>query len=388
VISVSPPEIGEGQSAAISTVTAFTGGAPPYTCLWLEEPPSAANFSDLGFSFTDGCTQSSKPSASTGAMTEKGNWAFELQVTDGRGATVVSSPAKLVVNASIGPVLRASCSPTPVVVGSATQCEATVEEFGSAVPTGSIAWTSSSQGKFSQTSCKLSEGACSVKFTPTAAGSSVILLASYGGDSTYSLSSATYTLTVTVKASKTTVSCYHHTALAPFACEAKVSGFSPTGTVSWSQEGNGTVFPANETCTLLKGSCSVTLTGDRPGDLTVNASYGGDLNNEASSATHELKVAKKSTTVTMECASRNLVVGRVVRCEATVGGYSPTGTVTWSKVSGSGRVTFSSKTCTLSSGSCWVTITATAAGSLEIRATYGGDPNNIKSSGTLVLTLT
>jgi hypothetical protein len=35
-----------------------------------------------------------------------------------------------------------------------------------------------------------------------------------------------------------------------------------------------------------------------------------------------------------------------------------------------------------------VTVTATASGSVEIKATYGGDSNNLKSSGTLALMIT
>jgi hypothetical protein len=83
-------------------------------------------------------------------------------------------------------------------------------------------------------------------------------------------------------------------------------------------------------------------------------------------------------------------VGTPVTCTATVSGEYPsqTGTVSWSKVSGSGEVTFSSTTCTLSSGSCQMTITGTAAGSAEIRVAYGGDSNNLKSSGTFVLLIT
>jgi hypothetical protein len=34
-----------------------------------------------------------------------------------------------------------------------------------------------------------------------------------------------------------------------------------------------------------------------------------------------------------------------------------------------------------------VIVTASAAGSFEIKASYGGDSNNLKSSGTLVLTV-
>jgi hypothetical protein len=283
-----------------------------------------------------------------------------------------------------------SCSPSSVVVGSATTCEATVKGSGS-TPTGSVAWSSSSPGEFSGTSCRLSRGACSVKFTPTAAGSSVILNASYGGDSKNFQSAGTYNLTATIKATKTTVSCspIEVPAASPrtVTCKAVVTGYSPTGTMTWSQGGTGSVSFVTMMCTLSRGSCSVTMTGAQPGSVTVQASYGGDPNNTPSSGTRGLEVGKELSTVTIACSSR-MSVGVPATCTATVSGYSPTGTVTWARVSGTGEVTFPSNTCTLSSGNCLVTVTATHPGSLKIKAVYSGDSNNLESTGTLVLSIT
>ena len=283
-----------------------------------------------------------------------------------------------------------SCSPSSVVVGSATTCEATVKGSGS-TPTGSVAWSSSSPGKFSSTSCRLSKGACSVKFTPTAADSSMSLQANYEGDSKNSPSSGAYNMTVTLKASKTTISCspINVPAASPkiVTCKAKVAGYSPTGTMTWSQNGTGSVSFVTIICTLSKSSCSVTMTGAQPGNAVVQASYGGDSNNTPGSGTHRLEVGKELSTATIGCSSK-LGVGVPVACTATVSGYSPTGTVTWARVSGTGTVTFSSNTCTLSSGSCQVTVTATRAGSLKIKAVYSGDSNDLTSAGTLVLTIT
>ena len=289
-------------------------------------------------------------------------------------------------------LLRVTCSPSSVVVGSATKCSAIAQVAGPA-PTGSVAWSSSSPGKFSSTTCKLSRdgsySACSVKFTPAAAGSSLILTANYGGDSKNPPTAGAYNLIVTTKATKTIVSCSPSSVPAASSktvtCKARVTGYSPTGTMTWSQSGTGSAFFVATTCTLSKGSCSVTMTGARPGSVAAQASYGGDPNNAISSGTRGLKVGKALTTVTIVCSSTKLSVGVPVRCTATVSGYFPTGTVTWARVSGVGRVTFSSKTCTFSSGSCSVTVTATKAGSVKIKATYSGDPNNVKSVGTVVL---
>gem|GEM_PF-537739 len=391
-ISVSPVTVEINQSALISTTTTFTGGTPPYTCQWLEEPPSTANFSDLGSPFTTGCTPSSKPSASTGVLPTSGTWAFEVQVTDALGTTVVSPSATLSVSTLIGPVLTLSCSPAPVVVGSATDCEATVQGSGSAT-TGSVAWSSNGPGKFSKTSCKISYGACSVKFTPTAAGSSLGLLASYGGDSRNYPSAQAYILNVTMKASETTVSCTPAgvPAASPktITCKAKVTGYSPTGAVAWSQGGTGSVSFSGvpTTCTLSRGACSVTMTGSTAGDLNVSASYAGDPNNAASYAAASLSITKAKTKLSITCVQTSLVNGNSTTCTATVvGSYSShAGTVTWSEGAGSGSVAFLPETCSLSAGSCSVNVTASATGKVTIEVVYAGDPNNQSSSGTAKL---
>jgi hypothetical protein len=48
---------------------------------------------------------------------------------------------------------------------------------------------------------------------------------------------------------------------------------------------------------------------------------------------------------------------------------------------------FSLTTCTLESGSCSITLSPASSGSVKVRATYLGDSNNLRSSGTAVLTI-
>ena len=177
--------------------------------------------------------------------------------------------------------LTVSCDPAPVVVGSETTCEATVRGFGLG-PTGTVAWSSDRVGKFSKLVCKFSDGACSVKFTPTAAGS-VILTANYGGDSEDLPSAGTYGLAVVMEATNTAVSCTPKSAVAGssaiITCKAKVIGYSPTGTVSWSQTGTGSVSLGSTACILSQGRCYVMATGSTGGQVIINATYSGDSNN-------------------------------------------------------------------------------------------------------------
>jgi hypothetical protein len=204
----------------------------------------------------------------------------------------------LTVNAS-PMTFTLSCSHASVAVGATVTCKAKVVGSGSA-PTGGVVWSTDSAGTLSSTSCTLSKhksySTCSVKFTPTVAGSSVVLTASYGGDSKNFPSAGTYSLTVTTKATKTTVSCTPKSAVAGSSmivtCTAKVTGYSPTGMVSWFQSGTGSVSLTSTECTLSQGTCSVTMTGTTAGKVTLQATYSGDLNNRGSSGTAKLTIKK------------------------------------------------------------------------------------------------
>lgn len=224
--------------------------------------------------------------------------------------------------------------------------------------------------------------------------------ASYGGNTNNLPSSGAFTLSVTVRTSKTTVSCSPTSAVfgstKVITCKAKVSGYSPTGSVTWSQSGGtGSVNFVFATCSLSKGACSVTMTGASGGTVTVLAVYSGDPNNAggtSNAAKLTIKPAKTSLSVT--CTSSSVVVGSSASCTATLTGYASLvagETVTWSQSAGSGKVSFSSSsstTCTLSAGgTCLVALTGAREGSVTLKAVYGGDPDNQGSSRTAKLAI-
>ena len=404
-ISANPVAIKPGQSSNLNTTVPFKGGTSPYTCQWLFSR-NATNFAAsvqlLRSNFTEGCTPTSEPSTLSPTLPVNGTWGFELKVTDAVGASVSSNLVTVTVGSLPITIVTVSCHPASMVVGSATTCKAVVKGTGSARPKGTVSWSSDSPGTFypASESCGLlrlnkSAGWCSVRFWPSASGS-VIITAYYVGDANNAPNAGPSTLAVTPETSTTSVSCSPASVPAAssrtITCKAVVKGHSPTGTVTWTTSTSGIVSISSSTCTLSsisssKSSCSVEMTGTQPGSVMVTAGYGGDLGNGPSSGTHVLHVGKAVTTVTITCSSTSLSIGVPVTCTATVSGYSPTGTVTWGRVSGAGRVTFSSPTCSLLSGSCQVTVTATKAGSIKIKAFYGGDSDNIKSVGMLVLTI-
>jgi hypothetical protein len=195
-ISVSPTTIGKGQSAKLSVKTPFKGGTSPYTCQWLKKSPTATSFTALGGSFMAGCTTSSKPSRSTGALTMLGTWTFELQVKDAAGAKVVSSPVKLTVKSLTHVTI--TCTKSTIAKGAKMTCTATVTGKYSS-HTGTITWTKAS-GKgsvaFSSKTCELVKGKCSVTVKGTTKGS-VTIKATYNGDTHNLGSSGTLVRTIT-----------------------------------------------------------------------------------------------------------------------------------------------------------------------------------------------
>lgn len=80
----------------------------------------------------------------------------------------------------------------------------------------------------------------------------------------------------------------------PVACTAAVSGSNPTGTVAWITS-SGTGHFSNSNCTLSSGNCSTTYTDASPGNVTITASYSGDLNNAQSNSSATLTVSPVTT---------------------------------------------------------------------------------------------
>jgi phospholipase C len=191
----------------------------------------------------------------------------------------------------LGPGASAVCSDTSVTVGTTVVCKATV--IGSPAPTGTVRWSSSGQGEFSALTCTLHKGACSVKYTPTSAGS-VTLTAKYSGDAKNPASFDIFSLAVTKRTSSTTLSCSQVSVVAGSSsvikCTAKVKGYSPTGTVTWSSSGKGSVKFAEGRCSLTMSACSVTMTGKTFGTVIIKAAYSGDNNNKASFGTWKMTI--------------------------------------------------------------------------------------------------
>jgi len=177
-------------------------------------------------------------------------------------------------------------------------------------------------------------------------------------------------------------------------------GYKATGTVTYEYFSggacSGTPTNVGSAVTVTNGVVpnSASHAFKTVGTYSWKAVYSGDKNNGAAASPCERLTVLKATTapthMTITCTKSSFAIGAKVTCTAKVTGTYPshTGTITWSKVSGTGQVKFSSTTCTLSSGKCSATVTATVVGSITIEAVYSGDSHNPWSSGTAKLTVT
>jgi YVTN family beta-propeller protein len=284
-----------------------------------------------------------------------------------------------------------------VIEGSAVTTTTITTTVTSTVPTTTTYTTTITGPSTTATSTVTSTGTTTVTSVVPTTSTYVITIT---GPTTTSYSTGTTTVysttTLTVlPQSKLTVACtpLSLTMGSPrtIKCTAKVTGYNPTGSVAWSQSGTGSVSFSSPSCNLVKHSCSVTMTAAFPGTVTVRGTYSGDSNNAGSAATSKLITVKQAkTSLLLSCSSTSKDVWT---CTATLKGYagSVSGeSISWSKPSGKGSVSFPSPaTCTLSSvGTCSITATGTSKGKVMIEAVYSGDTNNLGSSKTKNLKVT
>ena len=111
---------------------------------------------------------------------------------------------------------------------------------------------------------------------------------------------------------------------------------------------------------------------------------GGNTYTLVSGSITLIATGKYATTTKLSCSPQSFLLDGSTNCTVTVsGGSSPGGTVAFSQSGGSGSLSFPNPaTCTLSSGSCSLTMTGTSPGAPLVLASYPGDSTNLGSSGT------
>jgi hypothetical protein len=152
---------------------------------------------------------------------------------------------------------------------------------------------------------------------------------------------------------------------------ASVFGTSPTGSVSFSANGNSL-----GTETVTNGIATLQTSFANAGSYAVTATYSGDSDNTAStSAATAVTISAAASSTTLQAPSSGSVNGQIT-LKATVSGNSPTGSVSFSAGS------TSLGTATLTSGVATLQTSFAAAGSYSVTATYKGDQNNAASTSS------
>jgi YVTN family beta-propeller protein len=184
-------------------------------------------------------------------------------------------------------------------------------------------------------------------------------------------------------------------------------GFDPSGNLWVADSDNnrvlefakGSGFTSDQGASLVLGQSAATSlyipTGvavDSSGDVWVSDSGNGRvLEFSASSTTTVTTTTSASATATVTvvtCSPSTISMGSETTCTAEVTGASPTGDIAFATSSpNGGSVTPSSASCSLSDGACSVAFRGSVGhtGSVTVRATYSGDPQNLESSNTYLV---
>lgn len=377
-------------TVSLSTPTMSGTGCPGVTC-------PTATLTRSGVPLVSGGWGYSNLTISAPSTAILGYYTVSLTATNGTLTHSIYVYVDVVSQTSTG----ISCG-TPVLAGTRSSCTVTVTntQANSAAPSGSVTLATNSRGSFNST-CFLAtatptSATCSVGYTPTAAGSHTIT-ANYGGDGTHGTSSGSTSLTANIRSSTTSIACTN-TVLAGQAstCTVTVTDMSgsptltPSGKVTFTETGVAGYFSSSSCYLYGSGASSTCATNFTPlasGAATVNAAYAGDQAHTGSAPVSPATVnANPRTTIITVICNTPISVGQQSTCTATVTDSSntgtaitPTGTVTFSST---GPGSLSANSCSLSSGSCTVTFTGSAAGTASVTGSYAGDSAHTGSTST------
>ena len=366
-----------GQAVTFTATVSATAGTPTGTVTFLD------GASTIGTATLD----STGAGAFTTSALAVGNHAITASYSgDNNFNPSSSSPFTQIVNLDV-PTVAINGSPNPSVFGQPVVATATVSATapGSGTPTGTVTFL---DGLTSLGTANLVNGQASFTISVLTSGLHSIM-ATYGGDGSFSQNSVTTGLTVN-KASTTTLlsssanpSNFNQAVAFTATVSAVAPGAgTPTGAITFS-DGGSTIGTATLDST---GTASLTTSSLAGGTHVITASYAGDSNFTASTSTLTQIVGKNAATVTLSSSANPSVFSQSVVVTATVsaavpGAGTPTGTVTFTE----GETSLGS--ANLANGQASFTLSALATGSHSITASYSGDANFNSSSSTMTQTV-
>lgn len=238
--------------------------------------------------------------------------------------------------------------------------------------TGTVTFTS---GATTLGTSTLTSGVATISTSTLPVGSNPIT-ATYSGDSNNN--SATASLTQTVNKATTTITLA--SSVNPSSAGQAVSftatvPSSATGTITFSSGAT----PLG-TSTVTSGTASVSTSTLPVGSDPITATYNGDTNNTAATATLTQTVNKVTPAITLTSSNNPSSVSQPVTFIATLP-LTTTGTVTFTN----GATVIG--TANLNNGSASVNTSTLPGGSDVITATYSGDANNNTATATLTQTV-
>jgi YD repeat-containing protein len=302
---------------------------------------------------------------------------------DANNTASSSTAVSQVVNTNASTTTALAANASKVGVGSLVTFTATVSP---ASASGSVTFYDGWSGYGTGTSlgtATLSGGTATLTTTLSSGGQRSIT-AVYGGDASNNTSASSST---TVTVSQVVPSGSPNPGSVTMSngavtLSAVVYGASPSGTVTFSEGATtlGTATVGNVSAS--SGSASTTAQFSMGGAHTIVATYSGDANNAATSATF-VESFQGMSAVSLAASASSIPHSQPVSLTATVTGGSPSGTITF--VDGGTPI----GTATLSGGTASLTTSTLSVGSHTIAATYNGDSGNAASSSQAVtLTVT
>ncbi len=436
-VACSPDSVVLGaETVCRATVESSVGGIVGESILFSTSgfgtfgPPDGACTIGTGNGSTPtSCSVTYTPESTNGQTQIEAQYLGDANNSASYGTTIlfVTLPAPATTSVAV------ACAPNPVVLGSGTECRASVASSVGGIAGESILFTASGYvyGTFGPTdgACTIGTGngstptSCSVTYTPESVSEQAeeTIHAEYVGDANNSGSNGSTLLFVTVPPPPANTSVDVACAPNPVALDAgsvcratvessvgEISGnlilFSASGYVY------GAFTPSDGACTIGVGngstptSCSVTYTPEsvsEQAEETIHAEYVGDANNSGSNGSTLLFVTvpppPANTSVDVACSPDSVVLGAETVCRATV--ESSVGGIVGESIlfSTSGFGTFGPPdgACAIGTGngstptSCSVTYTPESTnGQTQIEAQYLGDANNSASYGTTILFVT
>ena len=361
-----------GQSVTFTVTVTGAGGTPTGNVRFLD----GTTLLGRGTLDSTGVTTLSTSTLAVGSHLIHGAYVGDTNFS-GAGSTVVTQVVNNSNTVATTAVLQSSLNPS--VSGQSVTFTVTVTGAGG-TPTGTVTFF---DGTTSLGTGALNVGKATLSTSALSVGSHSIT-GSYGGDSSFSVSTSNV-VTEVVNNKVATTSALQSSQnpstagqSVTFTATVAGTGGTPTGTVTFS---DGTTSLG--TGALNVGKATLSISALSVGSHSITGSYGGDSSFSVSTSTAVTQVVNGKPTATVLTSSLN----------PSIGGQSVTFTATVTSPAGgtpTGMVTFSAGTATLgtgtlnASGVATLATSAPAVGSDSITATYSGDANYAASTSSAV----